>query len=328
VEVFYDYKSFENIKNFLNKYSLNILDNRSDYRPERHDNPKWPGEHYIDENGYLTSKILYPQELQILDQQDFSYKLNYNGFRSQHFKELNNNDINILYAGCSFTFGEGLPYEFTWTTLLTNKIKDFYKNKNIEAYNVGYMGSSIHLVIRNVMAFIRNFGKPDYIFINFPDIARNINYCDRLNRYEKVFYSKRHFENKMNPIQLQYTKNFVIEDSILLAVDLINMLEDYCESNNIKLIWTTWFYSLVPMYESLNFKYFMTPDTTFQTHRLSETITEKNPYYKNINNLPYWEIARDKNHPGTAWTTHISDLIYNDFIKRHDIGGIWNEKNN
>jgi hypothetical protein len=328
MEFRYDYETFNFIKPFLDKYSLNTLDVKSIYYPDRDGGSHWDGEHYIDEEGYLVSKILSLGEVKVLNQQDFSYKMNLNGFRSQHFKKLNKKDINILYGGCSWTFGEGLPYEFLWTTLLTNKIKNFYKDNNIEDFNVGYMGSSIHLIIRNIMAFIRNFGNPDYIFINFPDIARNINYCDVKKNYMKVYYSNRHLESKMNKTQLKYTKNFVLEDSTLLAVDLINMLEDYCTSNNIKLIWTTWFYNEVDIYKNLNFKYFMISNKEFEIQKPFEFIHHNIPYRENINNLPYWDLARDGNHPGTAWTTYFSNQVYEEFIKRHDVGGVWNEKNN
>ena len=107
------------------------------------------------------------------------------------------------------------------------------------------------------------------------------------------------------------------------------MLEDYCTSNNIKLIWTTWFQYEIDLYDKLNFKYFMRSDPSFERLRVSRfKYKDMLPFHENLNNLPYWEIARDDNHPGTAWTTHCSNEFYEEFIKRHRKEGMWYEKDN
>ena len=40
----------------------------------------------------------------------YTYDLNTHGYRSIEFS----NDVEILTVGCSFTFGTGLPFEYTW----------------------------------------------------------------------------------------------------------------------------------------------------------------------------------------------------------------------
>lgn len=327
MEMFYDYKTFDDIKTFLDPLTIKNLDFKVQYSPDGYKKNGSIGDHYIDSDGYLISTIFYKEEYQITDDVPFNYKTNSHGFRSQHFKKLDNNDINILYSGCSWTFGEGLPYDFLWTTLLTNKIKNYHKDKNVEEFNIGGMGSSIHLIVRNIMSFVRNYGTPDYIFINFPDIARNIMFDDVLKRYINVYFASRHLESKMEKTQLKYTKNYSHEDSVLIASDFINMLESFCESSGIKLIWTTWAYNDVPLYRQLSFKYFMDTDTEFEQYRIVGDKQKKTEYYKNTLNYPYWRIARDNNHPGTCWTNHSSGEFYNEFIKRYDNGGIWNEDN-
>ena len=52
----------------------------------------------------------------------YSYSINSCGFRTQEFKKYSKNSLKILFAGCSNTFGEGLPLEYTWSQLLIQKI--------------------------------------------------------------------------------------------------------------------------------------------------------------------------------------------------------------
>ena len=74
---------------------------------------------FINDSGYCIvdsiTEPIYEEELK------FQYSMNTHGFRSQHFKVLKKEDINILYAGCSMTFGVGLPYEYIWPNLSVNQ---------------------------------------------------------------------------------------------------------------------------------------------------------------------------------------------------------------
>ena len=49
------------------------------------------------------------------------------------------------------------------------------------------MGGSIRLITRNVFSFIRNYDKPDYIFLLFPDIARDFLYRKESNNFVSVY---------------------------------------------------------------------------------------------------------------------------------------------
>ena len=51
---------------------------------------------------------------------NISYKLNNYGYRSDNFNKA---DVtNSLFAGCSFTFGVGLPLENVWCKVVHNRI--------------------------------------------------------------------------------------------------------------------------------------------------------------------------------------------------------------
>jgi hypothetical protein len=76
------------------------------------------------------------------------------------------------------------------------------------------------------------------------------------------------------------------------------MLESFCKNSKIKLLWTTWREKDKDLFKELNFKNFFSIDTN--TNSL-------------INNedLPYWNLAKDGYHPGTAWNKKVSEQYFN-----------------
>lgn len=248
----------------------------------------------------------------------FEYKINRHGFRSQHFKNLNKEDINILYSGCSWTFGMGLPEEYMWTSILSNKLKSL-NDKNIESFNIGYRAFSIGLIIKNVMSFIRTYGKPNYLFIVFPDSGRDFIFNKYNNSYSAV--DPRYFEY-ISEFYSDYAKSYNYETNILKYCELIKMLEDFCIESNIKFLWTTWYYPDYEIYKNVGFENLIDTDINFLQadpgfYRIFNynSFTESYPY-DNIDMLPYWSVARDLVHPGTAWTNHITKEFFNEIIKR------------
>jgi hypothetical protein len=62
----------------------------------------------------------------------FTYKFNSAGFRSDEFEE---NKSSIVFLGCSMTVGIGVPYENTWSKIVSEEL-------NLKCYNFGIGGSS------------------------------------------------------------------------------------------------------------------------------------------------------------------------------------------
>jgi hypothetical protein len=137
---------------------------------------------YYDEDGYLVLGIFRDAKDVVHHGPELTYRVNRQGFRSKHFQKLDPNKINILYAGCSWTFGEGIVEEHAWSNILSNKIQEHCK-KEVDYHNVSAMGASPHLIIKNVMAFIRNYGKPDYLFIEMSDHSRAITYSSQAKAF-------------------------------------------------------------------------------------------------------------------------------------------------
>ena len=250
-----------------------------------------------DANGYyVTDNIGHGF---IVHGPDVTYTLNYDGFRTKHFNQFDNNKDTILFAGCSWTFGEGLPEEYTWPSLVA---KNF---TSPDFYNIGYMGMSISHIIKSVYSFIRKYGKPNYLFICFPDIQRNLMYSEKIESYIKA-YANTTFIGSQDKDREKYTINYQDEDNLLIATSQISALEDYCQEAGIKLVWTTWVYRDYDVFKMLGFKFLMDPDIGFVQCNPSYN-KSNSPYYENPDDFPYWEEARDGAHPGTAWTHFISN---------------------
>jgi hypothetical protein len=133
---------------------------------------------------------------------NIEYKLNEQYFRSQSFSNFNSNNVNALYAGCSFTFGMGLPDSLLWTSILNDKIEK-YLDKKVEPFNIGFRGFSNYLIIKNIMSFIRTYGKPNFLFIVFPDCAREFLFNEKSEQYEYVFPRFFH-PDKFNSFEVKY----------------------------------------------------------------------------------------------------------------------------
>lgn len=296
------YYNFKNIKNFLNKTTIDSCENFF--------NKKYLKFGYFDNDGYLILNTMWHNN--VFDWPDFTYKINKDGYRTKHFNKLEKNKINFLFNGCSFTFGEGLPEKYLWPSILINKK---YKNKqNVNYYNISSLGSSIELIIKNTLSFIRKYGKPNYIFLCFPSISRKIIFDNKNQKYINSFPStiwlnsnkqlvsriEKYNEDPKNLIKIQkkYTIDYEYENNIVSQSILIFLLEDYCKKENIKLFWTTWDLRENYIYENLDFNNFFPID--FHHNQFLDS---------DKNNLPYFKIAKDGAHPGYLWNLKLSDFF-------------------
>ena len=227
----------------------------------------------------------------------FTYSVNSYGFRSKEFKEYSKDNLKILFAGCSNTFGQGLSEEYIWSKLLIKKIYNTEKNIKIEDYNISYSAASVHSIIRNIYFFIEKFGTPDYLFIMFPGVNRDLYFSDKKNNFVNCLLWNEYLSFK-DSTQQKFNLNYIEENSILLSTTLIYMLESFCKASKIKLIWTTWREEDKNLFKELDFKNFFSIDTN--TNNL---INDKN--------LPYWDLAKDGYHPGIAWNIKVSEEYFN-----------------
>jgi hypothetical protein len=239
-------------------------------------------EYYDNENYYITNDV--GDGKIINSKNNFLYKINSNGFRSQHFKKVDPTKTTILTGGCSCSFGEGVPEEVRWQSFLLKNLND----NDIELFDVSSMGASCRLVIRNVISFIRNYGKPDYILLYLPDVARDFWYNEELSCFQNVNVNSEWLIKKDKTPELfkTYTLSFNEYNSVMSYVEHMWALEELCELAGIKLIWATWVPALLDVIEHINFKNFV-------------IFNDDEPNRQNIDNFPYWDCANDERHPGS-----------------------------
>lgn len=103
-----------------------------------------------------------------IDIKDF-YVANSRGLRSDEFG-LEHDGLHVLFAGCSITFGDSMMLENTWAYKTYSMLSNVGHVSGY--YNVGINGGTILQVIAQVFKYIKEFGKPDVVFLNLPDIER------------------------------------------------------------------------------------------------------------------------------------------------------------
>lgn len=134
---------------------------------------------YIEQSEHLWPASLPPYPSYVILQYckqygiDFKemFKLNSSGLRSDEFTEVHDGK-HILFAGCSITFGDGMPLDYIWPKIVYNEIA---KTEKVSGYfNVGRPGASNIWIIMQIFKYIELYGMPDVIFINLPDSDREI----------------------------------------------------------------------------------------------------------------------------------------------------------
>lgn len=273
-------------------------------------------EEVLDDDGYiLVDSITEPI---FKEDTKFQYKINSNGFRSQHFKKMDPGNLNILYAGCSMTYGVGLPEEYIWPTLVSEGIKEINPNKQVESFNVATPGASIHEIVRNCFIFFENYGNPDYLLVSLSDIERSISYDNSDEKFKQIIPSEFNLTQKMSKQLIYALASVNTANNWLIASDIMFMLESYCKAAGINLIWTTWKRDQALEWAELPFKnYLKTESYGIQTwySPLNKEDRAKN-IKDNVDNLPYWEFARDGAHPGTLWTKELSKKFLDEIKRR------------
>lgn len=201
----------------------------------------------------------------IEDNEDDGIEYTHNslGFRGPETK-----DAEVVIAGCSQTYGEGVPYETTWGHRLASSMGKSY-------VNLGIRGSSIPGVVNRVLAYLDTFSAPEYIFCVMPNTERiEFPFTESTRKDFTAKWGKQdwfdaeggvvlstyiHPHGSDNPrpkyLKLPYELEnvFPIEYIDIINMDYIRMLERVCEAKNIVLKWGTWNDRLENEYVSVNY---------------------------------------------------------------------------
>ena len=231
-----------------------------------------------------------------------SYKLNNYGYRSDDISS----DIsksNFLYAGCSNTFGVGVPIESIWS----NQLNCFLNGEKF--INLGINSGSYKTMVYDVFNYIRSFGKPKGVFLLFPNIERQIFFNDK--------------QEKNINIEIKVYRNSSEEDKILQVVsekanlfefyNTVKMLEDYLFELGVPLVWTTWDMSLnKKIIQKNTFKNYVSQDN-FEIYNK----TQSSPKPEKLDN-EYWHIARDGSHLGSKYHLYYASILYDEWKRKYE----------
>lgn len=286
--------------------------------------------HYWKED-YLYTKQTFPGEVvnENPDEESFYYILNKDGFRCKNFNNFDKSKKNILFMGCSVTFGVGLPDELTWASMLTEKIKKL-TNIDFDVYNIALPGSGVFVSYKNFIAFLNQCGIPDYVFMMLPETTRGIMWDEISEKFCNGLLN-----SKFRQVDKKYGEQFIEENNLFYVITAINSIETICNLLGIKLIWTSWNDVSHDVYDKFEFKNFFPVDFDHPLYLVPPTISnskrnfdkqikkEKKSYEKhfnmlqslNKNNKPFWLLSRDNMHPGVLFSEFYSNKFFQEFEK-------------
>jgi hypothetical protein len=194
------------------------------------------------------------------------YTLNNYNYRGPDFSS----NYDVLTAGCSQTFGIGVPDDGPWPVHVSEMLNASY-------VNVSMPGASIEWIIDSIYRYIDTFGKPIRgIIALFPDILRHdvvinseindtIETSDndfipqyrsndgklKLLSYSPAGYPAPNYLKKPYPIE----NTMVLEESVKASITKIKDLERFCKAAGVNLVWSSWADSLVWLVRGLPEKY-------------------------------------------------------------------------
>jgi hypothetical protein len=189
-----------------------------------------------------------------LDWPNQEYVHNSYGFRG---KEFSGSD-DLVVAGCSYTYGVGVPVESVWWNQVCDKL-------GLSASApVAKPGASVAWIVERLFAYFAEFGHPKYLLCLFPDPYRIIVPIDgevltaenveggllgetgSFGINDQRLYGH-HIVNQPSTLRPKYSKKphdikdfYTVQISVFEAVRAIRFLEQYCSAVGINLQWTTW----------------------------------------------------------------------------------------
>ena len=260
----------------------------------------------------------------VLDDPTTLYRHNEFGYRSESW----DGSHEILALGCSQTYGRGIPEEGRWTDILQ-------KLSNKKVANLSAPGQSINFLISQAFAYFKIFGNPESVVCLFPDPFRVL-----LPSNEKLIDSKNNRGRNVNtPVQINsnetaedrpkylkkpyyYEDVLPVELPIFFSMQSIHILEQYCSSNKINLIWSSWdrfFHHNIPILDENCFNNFFTDEDLLikGSHFNSECHVEYKERFEY-----YFVHGRDTiipstTHPGVHKNIHFAEAFYREINKRN-----------
>lgn len=239
------------------------------------------------------------------DKYDVGYKYNTHGYRCQDFKNQE-----LMFLGCSNTFGMGMNLENTFPYLLSQKLKMQY-------INLGAGGDSAQAQIIKAFTFFKEFYNPEYIIAVFPFFRLEFPKVEGIlstKKRTKELHINQHFFNqdsdmiqKISKAPYDLDKILPKEVAVFYNFMFVEMLIQYCNTNNIKLLWTTNDIHDLKIDKMLKEKY---PNQYFSLDFFSKDKLKYYDCHSEFKDKINFNMAADDGHVGLHYHIHLAELLH------------------
>jgi hypothetical protein len=251
------------------------------------------------------------------------YRINNFGFRDEDWTDK----ASILTAGCSNTYGVGVPVKGTWPEIL----KDITNKKT---HNLSGPGISIQQLVFQIFAYFKTFGNPETLICFFPDpfrmqvpVKKNLVKVgdgpikSGIRDISLDYKTKNKISNSKKYLKIPYDYNEILpmEFPLFFSMKLIHILEQYCNSNNIKIIWSSWDKNLRDVLNKVdttfnNFynhnDFIMGPVLDHENKPRNCHLEYKNKFLKYFESGQDIENGAEYAHPGVHRHIHVAEAFY------------------
>jgi hypothetical protein len=221
-------------------------------------------------------------------------------------------NVDLLTSGCSHTFGIGLNSNFIWPHLVSSNYELTYSN-------VALPGSSVMFQVISIIKYCKAFGNPKTILCMFPNFERIRVFVDdvvingetdlRFNFGPANAFTNRTI-HRPKTIRLPVDKNLFMseQNAFYNSLLFIMILEQYCSSNNINLLWSSWSHSDYDSAFKEFFNNYINGTSGLDNFKISQCTSHedlKNNYHD------IYDEAHDKpnGHFGVHWHRHVADMF-------------------
>lgn len=206
---------------------------------------------------------------------DFNYNISSLGFRDIDLP----NELDIAAFGCSITFGQGMPAEMIWPTILGQSL-----NKSV--YNFGQPAASTRSILDIFLILSQHIKIKKAIFL-FPTYYRYLVAAthiinDKINLISVLPSYVSHLQKLYNFNSFKFYEYFPNSELLRIFKDCVYTLEFICKINNIEMYCSSWDHTTYENLCGMNF-------TTAKI--LPEWASKNSPEFSN-------DLARDLVHPG------------------------------
>lgn len=218
----------------------------------------------------------HEKKLGIPEDDEVIYQYNSSGLRSDEFTKVHEGK-HILFAGCSETEGLGHKLENTWAHQVYSKINESEKISGF--FNIGVRALSITAINRQIINYIMMYGKPNSLFVNYPDFYRYYKWNEDKMFWEPrfglettasynlkdKFYLKEFKDAKINDkesfliddnlneeiintsklangrlMTTEYMSDERNSDFVVNSIQSLMLMEEFCKIMEISFIWGSW----------------------------------------------------------------------------------------